>query len=74
MRERGITELPLYPAERTTSRPTAEQIFRLYSLTQRNVITHDDVDVHAYEPELTDLQARVLDLPGVPTSRYRPDS
>ena len=25
MRERGITELPLYPEERTTSRPTAEQ-------------------------------------------------
>ncbi len=74
MRERGITELPLYPEERTTSRPTAEQILRLYSLTQRNVVSHNDVDVHAYEPELTDLQEHVLDLLGVPASRYRPDA
>ncbi len=74
MRERDITELPLYPEERTTSRPTAEQILRLYSLTQRNIISHNDVDVHTYEPELTDLQAHVLDLLGVPASRYRPDA
>jgi transposase len=74
MRERGISELPLYPEERTTSRPTAEQIFRLYSLTQRNVISHNNVDVHAYEPELTDLQEHVLDLLGVPARHYRPDA
>ena len=74
MRDRGITELPLYPEERTTSRPTAEQILRLYSLTQRNVISHNGIDLHAYEPELTDLQERVLDLLGVPASRYRPNA
>jgi transposase len=74
MRERGIHELPLYPEERTTSRPTAEQIFRLYSLTQRNVISHNGIDLHAYEPELTALQERVLDLLGVPASRYRPNA
>ena len=74
MRERGIAELPLYPEERTTSRPTAEQIFRLYSLTQRNIISHNDTDVHTYEPELTDLQAHVLDLLGVPATRYRPNT
>lgn len=73
MRERGITELPLYPEERTTSRPTAEQIFRLYSLTQRNIISRNGIDVHTYEPELTDLQAHVLDLLGVPATRYRPN-
>ena len=29
--------------------------------------------LHAYEPELTTLQAHVLDLLGVPESRYRPN-
>ena len=72
MRERGINELPLYPEERTTSRPTAEQIFRLYSLTQRHLITHENNVLHAYEPELTPLQQQVLNLLGIPESRYRP--
>jgi transposase len=31
MHEHGIAELPLYPEERTTSRPTAEQMLRPYS-------------------------------------------
>ena len=74
MREQGIPELALYPEERTTSRPTAEQILRLYSLTQRNVITHHDTVLHAFEPELTTLQEQVLDLLGVPANRYRPDA
>ena len=74
MRQRDIHELPLYPEERTTSRPTAEQILRLYSLTQRNVITHNGNDLHAYEPELTHLQQTVLDLLGVPANRYQPDA
>ena len=74
MRDRGIHELPLYPEERTTSQPTVEQILRLYSLTQRNVITHKDTDVHAFEPELTTLQEQVLDLLAVPANRYRPDA
>ncbi len=68
------TRFTLYPEERTTSRPTAEQILSSYSLTQRNVVSHNDVDVHAFEPELTDLQEHVLDLLGVPASRYRPDA
>ena len=73
MHAHNIASLPLYPEERTTSRPTAEQILRLYSHTQRHVITIDDRDVHAYEPELTELQAQILDLLGVPATRYRPD-
>lgn len=74
MRHHDIPDLPLYPEERTTTRPTALQILRLYSHTQRHVITIDDRDVHAFEPELTELQKRVLDLLGVPATRYRPDT
>jgi transposase len=74
MLQRDINELPLYPEERTTSRPTAEQILRLYSLTQRHLITHHNDVLHAYEPELTPLQQQVLDLLGIPESRYRPNA
>jgi hypothetical protein len=74
MLQRDINELPLYPEERTTSRPTAEQILRLYSLTQRHLITHHNDVLHAYEPELTPIQQQVLDLLGIPESRYRPNA
>jgi len=40
MQHEGIDELPLYPEERTTQRPTAEQILRLFSLTQRHILQH----------------------------------
>jgi hypothetical protein len=65
-----IEELPLYPEERVTHRPTAEQILRLYSLTQRHHLYENDRKVQVFEPELTDLQRQVLYLLGVPETAY----
>jgi transposase len=67
----GIDKLPLYPEERTTQRPTAEQILRLFSLTQRHILQHDGESIHTFDPELTDLQRQVLTLLNVPVSTYR---
>jgi transposase len=67
----GIDKLPLYPEERTTQRPTAEQILRLFSLTQRHILQHDGESIHTFAPELTDLQRQVLTLLKVPASTYR---
>jgi len=67
----GIDKLPLYPEERTTQRPTAEQILRLFSLTQRHILQHDGESIHTFDPELTDLQRQVLTLLKVPASTYR---
>jgi len=72
MRHQGIESLPLYPEERSTSRPTAEQILKLYAHTQRHTITKDNLVLHAFEPELTELQQQILTLLGVPTTRYQP--
>ena len=69
-RER-IEELPLYPEERRTKRPTAEQVLRLFALAQRHVLTIDGDDATVFPPELTDLQLRVLALLGVPDTAYR---
>jgi transposase len=71
MQRDGVETLTLYPEERKTQRPTAEQVLRLFSLTQRHVLQHDGHYVRSFEPELTDLQRQVLHLLGVPNSAYR---
>jgi len=71
MHRADIEHLPLYPEERTTERPTSEQIFRLFSLMQRNVLLHNGEETHTFEPSFTDLQRTVLDLLEVPKKTYR---
>lgn len=71
METAGVSELPLYPEERTTCRPTAEQVFRLFSLAQRHTLRDQDRPIRTFHPELTDLQLQVLDLTGVPPTAYR---
>jgi transposase len=71
MQHEGIQELPLYPEERKTQRPTAEQILRLFSLTQRHKLQQEGNTIRTFNPELTDLQRQVLALLKVPISTYR---
>jgi len=71
MQRDGVEALALYPEERQTFRPTAEQVFRLFSLTQRHVLEHDGQLVRSFEPELTPLQRQVLNLLGVSKQVYR---
>ena len=71
MKRGEIEEIPLYPEERRNCRPTAEQIFRLFSIIQRHVLRDGEREVQVFEPELTDLQKKVLRLLGVPSARYR---
>jgi transposase len=71
MQRQGVESLPLYPEERTTQRPTAEQILRLFSLMQRHLLKYKGDTLHTLEPELTDLQRQVLTLLGVPETVYR---
>jgi transposase len=66
----GLENLPLYPEERATHRPTAEQILRLYALVERHRLWEDDRQVQLFEPQLTDLQKQVLSLLGVPEAAY----
>ena len=71
MKDHGIDSLPLYPEERTTQRPTAEQILRLYSRLECHDLLTAGTLVRSFEPELTPLQEQVLELLGVPRSAYR---
>ena len=71
MQREALDALPLYPEERRTRRPTAEQVFRLFSLTQRHVLEHEGQPLRTFEAELTPLQRQVLGLLGVPEHAYR---
>jgi transposase len=71
MREMGLKELALYPEERMCRRPTAEQIFRLFSHTHRHVLLSSGQVVWTKEPELTDLQREVLGLLSMPSKAYQ---
>jgi transposase len=70
MQREGVETLALYPEERKTHRPTAEQVFRLFSHAQRHVLEHDDEHIRNFEPNLSALQGQVLDLMTVPRNTY----
>jgi len=75
MAREKIVELALYPENRGSRRPTAEQILRLFSLVERHTALAGDEVVQVVQPELTPLQTQVLHLLGIPERVYRrPDA
>ena len=72
MDREGIDALPLYPEDRENRRPTCEQVLRLFSLAQRNVLRCDGAPVRIFNPDLTPLQQQVLALLRVPPRVYSP--
>jgi transposase len=66
----AIEDLPLYPEERVSRRPTAEQILRLFSRAERHALLEDGTVRQVFEPTLTALQRQVLELLGVPMTAY----
>jgi hypothetical protein len=65
MRRENFHELPLYPEQRGCTRPTTEQILRLFSLTERHQLMQDGKAVQIFDVQLTELQRQVLALLGV---------
>jgi len=71
MKREGLESLPIYPEERHSNRPTCEQVFRLFSIAQRNTLLDHGRTVRVFETELTDLQKQILDLLEIPHGVYR---
>lgn len=71
MKKNKIKELPLYPEERLCKHPTTEQILRLFSLAQRNVLLRQDRVVQVFESEFTPLQRQVLQLLKISTHAFQ---
>lgn len=72
MKREKISELPLYPEDRICKRPTTEQILRLFSLAERNILLLRGRVVQTFEMELTELQGQVLNLLGMSPDAYAP--
>ena len=70
MTHQQITDLPLYPEDRSCTAPTAGRLFDHLAPIQRHHLTHDGHTVQTFEPQLTPLQTQLLDLLEVPASAY----
>ena len=74
MASAGLTELSLYPEDRGCAAPTTARILEIFTGVARHELTATDGTVlRTFHPELTELQAQVLDLLDIPASVYRPD-
>src|SRR5262249_44378542 len=71
MRRDKIEELPLYPEQRNCTRPTTEQVLRLFSLAERHQLLQHGKIVQVFDVQLTDLQRHVLKLLGVSEDAFR---
>lgn len=65
MMARGIQHLLLYPEARKNRRPTAPQILKLFCWLERITVFNNRRLLRRCDPELTELQRRVLDLVGM---------
>ena len=70
MEREGIPTLPLYPEERLCSKPTVEQVFRLFAHAERHELFAKGERVRTFSSPLTDLQRQVLALMRVPREAY----
>ena len=72
MKREHIDELRLYPEQRQCTRPTTEQILRMFSLAARHRLAEGAHTVQVFDVLLTDLQRQVLTLLGVSERTFRP--
>lgn len=70
MHRKGIESLPLYPEGRACCRPTARRVLDLFDTVQRHNLTHRKRPAEVLVTDLTRLQRRLLNLLGLPASRY----
>ena len=66
----GVASIPLYPEDRECGAPSAPRIFEIFSGLARHELIHNGRIVQTFDPELTPLQAQVLDLLDVPQAAY----
>jgi transposase len=66
----NIEQLPLFPEQRACKQPTAARTLELFSNLTRHRLYSNRRHLKDFAPELTPLQAQVLELLGVPTATY----
>jgi hypothetical protein len=65
--DRRLAELSPYPEDRGCAAPTAARVLEIFAgLARYHLRDRDGQHLKTFQPELTDLQRRVLDLPDIP--------
>jgi transposase len=70
MARRGIAELPLYPEDRDCKAPSTDRILEVFAPLQRHLLSKTGRVVQRFDPELTDLQRRLLGLLGIAPNAF----
>jgi len=72
MAARDLKKIPLYPEHRPCESPSAVRIFEVFGgLSRQHLTDTSGAVVQTFAPELTKLQAVLLDLLGIPETRYQ---
>jgi hypothetical protein len=67
----GIARLATYPEFRGCAAPTADRIFEIFAHVQRHELRDQaGAPVQIFEPELTPLQLKILELLDIPAAAY----
>ena len=70
MQAEALAGIPLYPELRNCPAPSAPRILEIFSGVQRHHLFSGAEVVQTFEPALTPLQHKVLDLLHVPSAAY----
>jgi len=71
MKAEGLSAIPLYPELRNCPSPSAPRILEIFNGVQHHHLIREGQVVQVFEPELSALQEKVLDLLHVPVDTYR---
>jgi len=71
MATKEVSELPLYPEDRDCKAPSTARILEVFEMLQRHLLCRRGKLVQRFDPELTELQATILEMLGVATEAYR---
>jgi hypothetical protein len=72
MKTEALAGMPIYPEFRNCPAPSAPRILEMFSGVQRHHLVRNDAVVQVFEPQLSPVQIKILDLLHVPTTVYTP--
>jgi transposase len=70
MKSRGISELPLYPEDRDCKAPSTDRVLEILEPLQRHLLSKNGQVVQRFDPELNELQRRILGFLGVSAANF----
>ena len=71
MAKAKIASLPLYPEQRDCWAPATERILDLFLPLQRHRLTSHNLPLQIFEPQLSDLQSKIVRLLGIPLAAFQ---